>query len=101
MFEGYNIDPSCYWATDRYRELGSPTPVGTTNLPLPMTISVPPVFIETITAMSFPMLYVEKPVKAEELVSKVEGATISHVSKDFPEALIKSGKAKELRSKFS
>jgi hypothetical protein len=98
MFEGYNIDPSCYWATDRYRELGSPTPVGTTELPLPMTIFAPPAVTE---AKTFPMFYLLKPVKAQELMSQVEGVTVSNVAKDFPEQLIKEGKAKELRSKFS
>jgi hypothetical protein len=57
--------------------------------------------IETITAKSFPMIYLPKPIKAQELKSKVEGATITHVSKDFPEELLKKDKAKELRSKFS
>ena len=57
--------------------------------------------IETVTAKDFPMSYLEKPVKAEALISKVEGATVTHVAKDFPEVLIKEGKAKELKSKFS
>ena len=56
---------------------------------------------ETITAKSFPMLYLSKPLKAEELISKVEGATITKVAKDFPEELLKSGKAKELRSRWA
>ena len=60
-----------------------------------------PATTETITAQSFPMLYLNKPVKAEELISKVEGATITKVAKDFPEELVKSGKAKELKSKWS
>lgn len=98
--DGFNIDPPCSWQTDRYRELGSPTPVGTTNLPLPMTITIPGP-TENITAKSFPMLYLSKPIKAQELISKVEGATIIEVAKDFPEELLKSGKAKELKSKWS
>jgi len=57
--------------------------------------------VETITAKNFPMLYVSKPVKTQELISKVEGATITKVANDFPEELIKSGKAKELKSKWS
>jgi len=57
--------------------------------------------IETITAKNFPMLYLSKPVKAQELISKVEGATITKVANDFPEELIKSGKAAELKSKFA
>ena len=40
-------------------------------------------------------------VRAQALMSKVQGATIKHVAKDFPQALIKEGKAEELRSKFS
>jgi len=39
--------------------------------------------------------------RAQALMSKVRGATIKHVAKDFPQALIKEGKAEELRSKFS
>ena len=62
---------------------------------------VPPVFVETITARSFPMIYLAKPVKAQVLVSKVEGATITKIVKDYPEELLKTGKAKELRSKWS
>jgi len=41
QYEGYNIDPSCYFATDRYRNTGSPTPVTTSNLPLPTKIILP------------------------------------------------------------
>ena len=65
------------------------------------TFTPSPVLVETITAKSFPMLYLSKPVTAQELISKVEGATVKHVAKDYPEKLIKEGKAKELRSKFS
>jgi hypothetical protein len=57
--------------------------------------------IETIVAENYPMLYLSKSVDAQMLISKVEGATVSHVAKDFPEVIIKSGKAQELRSKFS
>ena len=57
--------------------------------------------VETITAKSFPMLYLPKPAKAQELISKVEGATITKIVKDYPEELLKTGKAKELRSKWS
>lgn len=56
--------------------------------------------VETIVAQKFPMRYLEKPVKAQELTSTVEGATVTHVAKTFPEALLKTGKAKELRSRF-
>lgn len=57
--------------------------------------------IETIVAKEFPMLYLSKPVKAEQLVSKVEGATLAQVANEYPLIYIKSGKAKELRSRFS
>jgi hypothetical protein len=60
-----------------------------------------PAVTETITAKNFPMLYLSKPIKAQELISKVEGATITKVANDFPLELIKSGKAKELKSKWS
>jgi len=65
------------------------------------TWTVPPVLVETITAKNFPMLYLSKPITAQELISKVEGATITHIAKDYPEHLIKKGKAQELKSKFS
>jgi len=61
----------------------------------------PPAFVETITAKSFPMFYFSKPLNALEIISKVEGATITHIAKDFPEILLKRGKAQELRSKWS
>lgn len=56
---------------------------------------------ETIVAKEFPMRYLVKPATAQELTSKVEGATVTHTAKDFPEALLKEGKAKELRSKWT
>jgi hypothetical protein len=59
-----------------------------------------PAVTETLVTNSFPMEYLEKPVSAMELTSKVEGATVTNVSKDFPESLLKAGKAKELRSKW-
>ena len=54
--------------------------------------------VETITAQRFPMRYLSKPAKAQELISKVEGATITHTANVFPETLLKKGKAQELRS---
>jgi hypothetical protein len=60
----------------------------------------PPAAVETIIAKDFPMLYLSKPVKAEELRSKIEGATITKVAQEFPELLLKTGKAKELRSRW-
>jgi len=56
---------------------------------------------ETIVAQEYPMLYLPKPLKASMLLSKVEGATITSVANDFPEVLIKKGKAQELKSKFT
>jgi len=64
-------------------------------------IEYTPPIVETIVAKDFPMLYLSKPLKAQKLISKVEGATVTSVAKDFPEELLKSGKAKELRSKFT
>jgi len=46
------------------------------------------------------MLYLAKPVEAQELISKVEGATLLDVAKDFPRYLMKRGKACELKSKW-
>jgi hypothetical protein len=56
--------------------------------------------IETIVAKNFPMDYLPSPAKAEQLTSKVSGATIQLVNKDLPLTLIKKGKANELKSKF-
>ncbi len=61
----------------------------------------PPAIVETIVAMSFPMYYLAKPPKAGELISKVEGATITRTTADFPPRLLKAGKAGELGSKWS
>jgi len=61
----------------------------------------PPAVTETIVSKNFPMLYLPKPIKAQELISKVEGATLITVVKELPETLIKKDKAQELRSKFS
>ena len=57
--------------------------------------------VEIIVANDFPMQYLAEPATAKELKSKVSGATITHITKDFPETLIKTNKAKELRSKFT
>jgi hypothetical protein len=47
------------------------------------------------------MNYLPTPVKAEQLTSKVSGATIIKVSQDYPLTLLKKGKAEELRSKWT
>jgi hypothetical protein len=56
--------------------------------------------VETITANSYPMEYLPLPLRAMELASKVENATIITVALDYPLKLIKKDKAQELRSKF-
>ena len=43
----------------------------------------------------------EKPADAQQLTSKVDGSTKQLVSNDFPDVMLKSGKAKELRSKWA
>ena len=55
---------------------------------------------ERVTANAFPMTYLTVPAGAQELVSKVEGAEVVEVSKDFPRHVLKAGKAAELRSKW-
>jgi len=57
--------------------------------------------LETIVAKDFPMDYLPSPAKAEQLTSKVSGATITKVSQDYPLTLIKKDKAAELKSKFT
>jgi len=64
-------------------------------------IAVVVIPVEYIIANQFPMIYLIKPETAKELLSKVENVTVKHVAKDFPEYLIKAGKASELRSKWS
>ncbi len=61
----------------------------------------PPAIVETILAMEFPMLYRAEPVTAKELRSRVSGATITKIAQEYPQTLVKKGKANELRSKFS
>jgi len=56
---------------------------------------------EYVVAMTFPMVYLEKPVSAQELISKEEGFAVTRASASLPEHLVKSGKVAELRSKFA
>jgi len=63
--------------------------------------SLLPPLIETIVSQTLPMNYLAKPLKAEILISKVEGATITETIKVLPEILIKKNKAQELINKFS
>jgi hypothetical protein len=64
-------------------------------------IILAPVIVETIVTKDFPMNYLPSPVKAEQLISKVSGATIIKINQDYPLMLIKKDKAQELRSKFT
>ena len=61
----------------------------------------PPPVVEIIVANDFPMAYLESPVKAQQLTSKVSGATIQLVSQDYPLTMLKKDKAKELKSKWT
>lgn len=56
--------------------------------------------VETISTKEFPMRYYQTS-GVEELSSKVTGATVSKVNNDFPPALLKTGKANSLVSKWS
>ena len=61
----------------------------------------PPAIVETIVAKNFPMNYLPSPAKAEQLTSKVSGATIQQVSQDYPLTALKKDKAAELKSKWT
>ncbi len=61
----------------------------------------PPAIIETIVAMEFPMLYRFEPVTSKELRSRVSGATITKIASTFPQEVLKTGKSKDLRSKWA
>jgi len=63
--------------------------------------SITPAPTEYIITNQYPMLYLVKPETAKELISKIENATIKHVTMDFPKYLIKQDKANELISKFT
>jgi hypothetical protein len=64
-------------------------------------ITIPaPGIVEAIVAKDFPMSYLLSPIKAQQLTSKVSGATILLVSQDYPLAVLKRDKAAELKSKF-
>jgi len=68
------------------------------------TADYTPSLVETITANTFPMHYLDNtggPARAEELVSKVSGETVATVARNFPHYLIRSGKAEQLTSKWS
>jgi hypothetical protein len=92
----YSLYPASYWDWIAVRKYVEPEPAhgswGSEE-----TVAI----LETIVAMNFPMDYLPSPAKAVQLISKVSGATITKISQDYPAILIKSGKAQELRSKFS
>ena len=64
-------------------------------------VGAPPTVVETILSKEFPMLYRIEPITSKELRSRVSGATINRIAKDFPEILIKTGMVKELKSRWS
>jgi hypothetical protein len=90
-----NVNARCSFAVDQ-----DPA-VAEESVTTPAFVAAPPPVAETITARNYPMLYLAKPPKATMLISKVEGATIIRVAQDYPEMLVKSGRARELRSKFT
>jgi hypothetical protein len=61
----------------------------------------PPAIVETVVAKNFPMDYLPSPVKAQQLTSKVSGATITTVSQDYPLIALKKDKVAELKSKWA
>jgi hypothetical protein len=73
----------------------------TTKTVAPFNVRFAFLTVVVIVAKEFPMSYLGKPIKAEELRSKVEGATVTVVSKDYPLVLKKKGKQQELVSKWS
>ena len=90
-----NVNARCSFAVDQ-----DPA-VAEESVTTPAFVAAPPPVAEAITARNYPMLYLAKPPTATMLISKVEGATITHVAQDYPEILVKSGRARELRSKFT
>jgi hypothetical protein len=64
-------------------------------------LSLLPAIVETIVAKNFPIDYLPSPVKAEQLTSKVSGATITKISQDYPLITLKKDKAAELKSKWT
>jgi hypothetical protein len=61
----------------------------------------PPAILETIVAKDFPMDYLPSPIKAQQLTSKVSGATITKVSQEYPSTALKKDKAAQLKSKWT
>jgi hypothetical protein len=56
--------------------------------------------VETIVAKDFPMDYLPSPIRAQQLTSKVSGATITKVSQEYPLTALKKDKAAQLKSKW-
>ena len=57
--------------------------------------------VETIVAKDFPMVYRAEPVTVKELRSRVSGATVTKIANPFPQEIVKAGKARDLRSRWS
>jgi len=57
--------------------------------------------IETITRNDLGRAFLDNPINAQELVSKVENPIISKTTQDFPKILYKFGSIQILKSKFS
>ncbi|MCI4408746.1 MAG: hypothetical protein JHC26_06615 [Thermofilum sp.] len=75
----------------------------TSTVPIPQLLLKTQVKISvvTITRMTFPMLYLPKPLTTQELESQVQNVTIQTVTNDLPNELVKTGKANTLKSKWS
>jgi len=75
----------------------------TSTVPTPQLLLKTQVKISlvTITRMTFPMLYLPKPLTTQELESLVQNVTVKIVTNDLPNELIKIGKANTLKSKWS
>jgi len=75
----------------------------TSTVPTPQLLLKTQVKISliTITRMTFPMLYLPKPLTVQELESLVQNVTVKIVTNDLPKELVKSNKASILKSKWS
>jgi len=74
----------------------------TSTVPTPQLLLKTQVTISvvTITRMTFPMLYLPKPLTAQELESLIQNITVKTVTNDLPKELIQTGKANILKSKW-
>jgi len=74
----------------------------TSTVPTPQLLLKTQVTISvvTITRMTFPMLYLPKPLTTQELESLIQNITVKTVTNDLPKELIQTGKANILKSKW-